>query len=160
VQRVDKSAFEAGCGAPANPVSGAAATVDCQPVSQWQGITVTAASFPVTGQAIPFDPSLIPGESSGLNAYLASILPSGDSPDPATNAPECSPANGTSCLTVGFSGLWGEGRVYCYQAGGTSYVVWTFDNDSYESSHNEDFVVVASSSSASSVINFWNQTPV
>jgi Protein kinase domain len=160
-KRVDLSKYESSCGA-AQSVSGAEATVSCQPKSPWSGVTVSASSFDVTGTAIPFDESEIPDESAGLNNYLTSIIPDSVPVNPGSNAGTCSPNATTQCPTIGFSGYWGGvvGRLYAYQESGTYYVVWTFDNDEYEADHNEDFVVVASSSNESSLISFWNQTPV
>jgi len=152
------------CDVPTHPVAGAEATINCQ--TNQPGITITASSFKVTGPAIPFNPSLIAGESSGLNAFLnltiLSSLPLLSTGQAALNAIPCSPQVGATCPYVGYSGFWGSpqltiGRLYCYKESGSYYIVWTFDNDSYEASYYEDFVVVASGGDPASLLNWWRQ---
>jgi tRNA A-37 threonylcarbamoyl transferase component Bud32 len=161
--RVGNSKYFTGCDVPAQPTAGAEATINCQ--AREPGITVSASSFTVTGVAIPFVPSNIPSESEGLNTFLKATIPNSLPVNPASNASLCSPNGGTSCPDVGFSGYWGGGdvtigRLYCYEQAGLYYIVWTFDNDSYEASYNEDFAVVASGRNLEYLINWWNQTPV
>jgi hypothetical protein len=161
--RVGDSKYFTGCDATAQAVTGAEATINCQ--ARQPGITVSASSFKVTGRDSPFSPFLIASESDGLNKFLKSTIPN-SLPVVPGNIVVCGPNGGTTCPVVGFSGYWGSptlvlGRLYCYeQSGSTYYVAWTFDNDSYEASYNEDFVVVASSLNLVALVNWWNQTPV
>jgi len=150
---VGNSKYFTGCGAPAQPTSGAEATINCQPVES--GITVSASSFKVTGPDIPFSIGLIPGESEGLDGFLKSAIPNSLSVDPPDNAAVCNADGGSACPNIGFSGYWGgiNGRLYCYEQSGLYYIVWTFDNDEYESTYSEDFAVVASSPHLASLIN-------
>ena len=161
--RVGNSKYFTGCSAPAQAAPGAEATVNCK--ARQPGITVSASSFKLSSQDFGFSPSIIPSESNGLNTYLKATIPN-SLPVFSNNAATCSPNGGTTCPSVGFSGYWGSpnliiGRIYCYeQSGSDYYIVWTFDNDAYETSHQEDFVVVASGRNLSALVNWWNQTPV
>jgi hypothetical protein len=70
---------------------------------------------------------------------------------------------GATCPYVGYSGFWGSpqltiGRLYCYKESGSYHIAWTLDNDSYEASFYEDFVVVASGRDPASLLNWWRQT--
>lgn len=107
-------------------------------------------------------------ESSGLDEYLKSIVP-GSLSGTLTGAPSggaiCSVQESATCLKVGYAGFWASssailGRLYCYKQSGSYYIVYTFDNDSYEASLHEDFVVVASGDSLTSLVRWWRQVPV
>lgn len=166
-QRVDHSKYFSGCGVPAAPSAGAEATINCQ--ARQRGITVSASSFKVTGQAIPFSAAIISEESSGINKFLQSTIPASLPAIPngagAFSVAPCTPQGAVGCPNVAYSGFWGSpdlviGRLYCYKHNRSYYIVWTFDNDSYEAAFSEDFVVVASSHRLTSLVLWWRQTPV
>ncbi len=161
--RVGNSKYFSGCSAAAQTAPGAEATLNCK--ARQPGITVSTSSFKLSSQVTGFSPSVIPGESDDLNKFLKATIPN-SLPVFSSNAATCGPNGGTTCPSVGFSGYWGSpaliiGRLYCYeQSGSDYYIVWTFDNDAYESSYQEDFAVVASGRNLAALINWWNQTPV
>jgi hypothetical protein len=168
--RVDLSRYFKGCDASAQPIAGAEGIIKCQP--RQRGIAVSASSFRITGPDIPFFPSYAAGESSDLNNFLKSILPSGLSgtltsatPNGTASGAVCLIQQTATCLRVGYSGFWGNpdvlfGRLYCYERSGSVYIVATFDNDSYESSFDQDFVVIASAESLTALRQWWEQNPI
>ncbi|MGD0558707.1 MAG: hypothetical protein ABSA93_27480 [Streptosporangiaceae bacterium] len=165
--RVDHEKYFTKCVVPAEPTAGAEATIKCQ--ARQPGLNVSASSFKVTGDAIPFSVDVISEESPGLNAFLENASSGGLPVLPAdlaaSSVTPCSPHGVAACPDIGYSGFWGSpglviGRLYCYKKSSSYYIVWTFDNDSYEASYNEDFVVVASGDSLTSLVRWWRQVPV
>jgi hypothetical protein len=157
-ERVSAAGSFTGCSPAARQVPDAEAAINCKTLNSY--ISVSASSFN--------------GESSGLSVFLKTIIPANMLNQLDQSSHECGYGSAESCLYLGFYGYKESlkdgtiyGSLYCYEQSGKYFIVWTYENDEYESEHDEDFAVVASVASNAPIptpldylIRWWDSGPV